>query len=78
MSDVCKLLVASNGHGLNEELVAASGIGGGFLFHRLEENCGRQHGRRRVEGSRIGFFTRDLDIVSWLNATRVWADTISN
>lgn len=35
-----KLLVASDGDGLNEELVAASGIEWRLLLHRLQKDYG--------------------------------------
>lgn len=37
--NTCKLLVCSNGHGLDEELVTTFLIGGGLLLHGLQENC---------------------------------------
>lgn len=50
LGNVGKLLVSRDGAGLNQELVAASSVGGGFLLHRLEKDCRGQRGSRQETG----------------------------
>lgn len=39
--DIAELKIARDEDGLDEKLVAALGVGGGILLHRLQEDCRR-------------------------------------
>jgi hypothetical protein len=71
-----KFLIRGNGCRLDEELVAASSVGGRILLHRLEENCAIINGcLPELHGSSL---TRNIKALTGLDAACIWSDTVSN